>query len=73
MNCQGFLNSCAARSSQGFLDTCLRRPPGWPLPEALAIAAAALLAVTLAVELGASVAACVDADTLALPALLGTP
>ncbi len=52
-NSQGFLASCPARSSQGFLDTWLRRPPGWPLPEALAITAAALLAVTLAVELGA--------------------
>jgi hypothetical protein len=31
----------------------LRHPPGWPLPEALAITAAALLVVTLAVELGA--------------------
>jgi hypothetical protein len=46
MNCQGFLNSC------------LRRPPGWPLLEALAIAAAVLMVVTLAVELGAAVAAC---------------
>jgi hypothetical protein len=55
------------------VERLLKRPPGWPLPEALAIAAAALLAVTLAVELGASVAACVDADTLALPALLGAP
>ena len=40
------------------IDTCLRHPPGWPLLEALAITAAALLAVTLAVELGAALAAC---------------
>jgi hypothetical protein len=38
-------------SCQGFLDTWLRRPPGWPLLEALAVTAAALLVVTLAVEL----------------------
>ena len=36
----------------------LRRPPGWPVLEALAITAAALLVVTLAVELGAALAAC---------------
>ncbi len=30
----------------------LRRPPGWPLLEALAITAAALLVSVLAVELG---------------------
>ena len=40
------------------IERLLRRPPGWPLPEALAITAAALLAVTLAVDLGAAVAAC---------------
>ena len=58
-NCSGLLNGCQSRrSGQGFLDTWLRRPPGWPLLEALAITAAALLAVTLAVELGAAVAAC---------------
>jgi hypothetical protein len=59
MNRRGFLAGfLAARSGQGFLDTCLRRPPGWPLLEALAIAAAVLMVVTLAVELGAAVAAC---------------
>jgi len=58
-NCSGLLNGCQSRrSSQGFLDTWLRHPPGWPLPEALAIIAAALLVATLAVELGAAVAAC---------------
>jgi hypothetical protein len=46
----GFL---AARSGQGFLDTCLRRPPGWPLLEALVIGAVILLALTLAVDLAA--------------------
>jgi hypothetical protein len=46
MNCQGFLNSC------------LRRPPGWPLLEALAITAAALLVSVLAVELVGTLAAC---------------
>ena len=35
------------------IERLLRRPPGWPLPEALAITAAALLVVTLAVDLGA--------------------
>ena len=38
---------------QGFLNSCLRRPPGWPLLEALAITAAVLLALTLAVDLAA--------------------
>jgi hypothetical protein len=33
------------------VERLLRRPPGWPLLEALAITAAALLVVTLAVEL----------------------
>jgi hypothetical protein len=57
-NCSGLLNGCQSRrSSQGFLDTCLRRPPGWPFLEALAITAAALLVLTLAVELGAALAA----------------
>ncbi len=36
----------------------LKHSPAWPLLEALAITAAALLVVTLAVELGAAVAAC---------------
>ena len=40
------------------LERLLKHPPGWPLPEALAITAAALLVVTLAVELGAALAAC---------------
>jgi hypothetical protein len=47
-------------NSQVLLTSCLRRPPAWPLPEALAITAAALLVVTLAVELGAAVAACLS-------------
>jgi hypothetical protein len=42
MNCQGFLNSC------------LRRPPGWPLLEVMAITAAVLLMSILAVELSAA-------------------
>ena len=37
MNCQGFLNSC------------LRRPPGWPILESLVITAVILLAI-LAVD-----------------------
>ena len=45
-------------NSQGFLVGWLRHPPGWPLLEAMAIAAAALLVVTLAVELGAAVFSC---------------
>jgi hypothetical protein len=36
----------------------LRHPPGWPLLEALTITAAALLVVTLAVDLGAALVAC---------------
>jgi hypothetical protein len=35
------------------VESLLRHPPGWPLPESMAITAAALLAVTLAVELAA--------------------
>ena len=58
MNRRGILASCPARRGQGFVERLLRRPPGWPLPEALAIIAAALLAVTLAVELGGALAAC---------------
>ena len=42
-------------SANGFLAACLRRPPGWPILEALAIIAAALLVVTMAVELAALV------------------
>jgi hypothetical protein len=62
MNCRGILASCAGRTRTGGFETLAggfetrpyqRHPPGWPLPEALAITAAALLAVTLAVELGA--------------------
>ena len=44
MNCQGFLNSC------------LRRPPGWPILESLVITAVILLAI-LAVEALAALAA----------------
>jgi hypothetical protein len=53
MNCRGILAGCAGRTCTGGFETrpYQRRPPGWPLPEALAITAAALLAVTLAVEL----------------------
>jgi hypothetical protein len=40
------------------VERLLRRPPGWPLLEALAITAAALLVVTLAVELIGALAAC---------------
>jgi hypothetical protein len=40
------------------VERLLRHPPGWPLLEALAITAAVLLVVTLAVELGAALAAC---------------
>jgi hypothetical protein len=48
-NPSGILNSCQSmRSSQGFLDTWLRRPPGWPVLEALFIAALVLLVLTLA-------------------------
>jgi hypothetical protein len=43
---------------RGILAGWLQRPPGWPLLEALAITAAALLASVLAVELGAALAAC---------------
>jgi hypothetical protein len=58
-NPSGLLNSCQSRrSSQRSLDTWFRRPPGWPLLEALAITAAALLVVTLAVELIGALAAC---------------
>jgi hypothetical protein len=49
MNSQGFLVSCAANCS-GLLNGCLRRPPGWPVLEALAITAIILLAI-VAVEL----------------------
>jgi hypothetical protein len=41
MNCQGFLNSC------------LRRPPGWPLLEALVIVAVILLAILVVEALAA--------------------
>jgi hypothetical protein len=69
MNSQGFLVSCATnpsgllngcqsrRSSQGFLDTWLRRPPGWPVLEALFIVALVLLVLTLATCHEAPVAA----------------
>jgi hypothetical protein len=40
-------------NSQVFLKSCLRRPPGWPLLEALAIGAAALLVATLVVAMAA--------------------
>jgi hypothetical protein len=57
MNCRGILAGfLAARSGQGFLDTCLRRPPGWPILEALVITAVILLAI-LAVEALAALAA----------------
>ena len=58
VNSQGFLASCPARRGQGFLDTWLRRPPGWPLLEAMVIVAVILLAI-LVVE--------------SLAALIGTP
>jgi hypothetical protein len=72
MNCRGILASCPGRTCTGVFctggfETCTggfetrpyqRRPPGWPVLEALAITAAALLVVTLAVELGAALAAC---------------
>ena len=35
------------------IERLLRHPPGWPVPEAMVLTAAALLVVTLAVELGA--------------------
>jgi hypothetical protein len=44
-------------NSQGFLVSCLRRPPGWPLPEALFIVALVLLVLTLATCHEAPVAA----------------
>ena len=60
MNRRGILASCAGRTCTGGFQTrpYKRRPPGWPVLEALAIAAAALLAMTLAVDLGAALAAC---------------
>jgi len=45
------------------IERLLKRPPGWPLPEALAITAAALLVATLAVELGAAVFSCSSSPT----------
>jgi hypothetical protein len=54
MNRRGFLAGfLAARSGQGFLDTCIRRPPGWPLLEALVIVAAVLLAILVVEALAA--------------------
>jgi len=47
VNSQGFLASCPARRGQGFLDTWLRRPPGWPMVEALFIGALSLLALVV--------------------------
>ena len=41
MNCQGFLNSC------------LRRPPGWPILESLVITAVILLAILVVEALAA--------------------
>ena len=49
MNCRGILAGCSANCS-GLLNGCLRRPPGWPVLEALAITAIILLAI-VAVEL----------------------
>ena len=46
-------------NSQGILVSWLRRPPGWPLVEALFIAALILLAI-LAVDLIANLAGCTD-------------
>ena len=56
-NCSGLLNGCPSRSSQGFLDTWLHRPPGWPVLEALVIVALVLLVLTLATCHEAPVAA----------------
>jgi hypothetical protein len=60
VNRRGILASCAGRTCTGGLQTrpYKRRQPGWPVLEVLAIAAAALLAMTLAVDLGAALAAC---------------
>ena len=57
MNSQGFLVSCPARRGQGFIERLLRRPPGWPVLEALFIVALVLLVLTLATCHEAPVAA----------------
>jgi hypothetical protein len=61
MNRRGILASCAARTCTGGFETrpYKRRPPGWPVLEALFIAALILLAI-LAVDLIANLAGCTD-------------
>jgi hypothetical protein len=60
MNCRGFLAGfLAARSGQCFLERLLHHPPGWPVLEALFIAALILLA-SVAVDLIANLAGCTD-------------
>jgi hypothetical protein len=50
-------------NSQGLLDIWLCHPPGWPLLEALAITAAALLVSVLAVELVGALFSCLQSPT----------
>jgi len=56
MNCRGILAGCAGRASTGGFETrpYKRRPPGWPILEALAIIAAALFFLTAVTDLWAT-------------------